>query len=106
MDMPEIIVRYFEADGRNDADAVLRTFADDAVVADENARHQGKDAIRRWWMAAKQASQYVAEPLDAKGNDDTVDVRAKVSGTFPGSPITLTHNFTLEDGKIVRLEIR
>ncbi len=106
MDMPEIIARYFEADGRNDADAVLSTFADGAVVADENARHQGKDAIRHWWMTAKQASQYVAEPLDAKGNDDTVDVRAKVSGTFPGSPITLTHNFTLEDGKIVRLEIR
>jgi ketosteroid isomerase-like protein len=106
MDMPEIVAHYFEADGRNDADAVLSTFADGAVVEDENARHDGKDAIRHWWMAAKQASQYVAEPLDAKGSDDTVHVRARISGTFPGSPITLTHSFTLEDGKIVRLEIR
>jgi ketosteroid isomerase-like protein len=106
MDMPEIVTQFFEADGRNDVDALLGTFANDAVVEDEHARHEGKDAIRRWWIAAKNASQYVAEPLDAKGDDDTVHVRARISGTFPGSPITLTHNFTLEDGKIVRLEIR
>jgi ketosteroid isomerase-like protein len=105
MDLPAIIALYFDADGRGDADALLNTFAADAVVEDENARHEGEAAIRRWWTAAKEATQYIAEPLDAVRDGDVVHVRANIRGTFPGSPITLTHSFTVKDDKIVKLEI-
>lgn len=106
MDMPNIVRLYFDAASRNDADALSNTFADDAVVEDERARHEGRAAIHRWWIAAKQASDFVTQPLEALGINDTVQVRALVSGSFPGSPVTLTHSFAVKDGKIVRLGIR
>ncbi|MGO7591682.1 nuclear transport factor 2 family protein [Rhizobium leguminosarum] len=105
MDLPDIVNMYFDADSRNDADALVKTLAADAVVEDENARHQGVVAIREWWVAAKKAAQYVAEPVESSVEGDKALVRAKVSGQFPGSPVTLTHAFTIKGDKIVRLEI-
>jgi ketosteroid isomerase-like protein len=106
MDMPDIVNMYFDADNRNDTDALSEAFAAEAVVEDEGARHQGVVAILKWWVAAKQAAQYVAEPLECTVDGDKALVRAKVSGQFPGSPVTLTYSFTIKDGKVVRLEIR
>ncbi|NZD49439.1 nuclear transport factor 2 family protein [Rhizobium leguminosarum] len=105
MDMPGIIDTYFEADRRNDADALLDAFAVEAVVEDEGSRHQGVAAIRVWWVAANKAAQYVAEPLECTVDGDKALLRAKVSGQFPGSPVMLTHAFTIKDDRIVRLEI-
>lgn len=103
--MPDIIAAYFDADSRNDGDALMQTFNADAVVKDEGARHAGIAAIRTWWSNAKAATQYVAEPLEAVADDDETCVRARVSGPFAGSPVTLSYAFTVEDGKIARLEI-
>ncbi len=106
MGMPSPVNMYFEADSRNDVDALLKTLATEAVVEDENARHQGTAAIREWWLAAKKATEYLAEPLESNIDGDTIRVRARVSGQFPGSPVMLTHTFTVKDDRIVRLEIR
>lgn len=106
MDMPSIVTMYFDADRRHDVDALLKTLAVDAVVEDENARHQGAAAIREWWLAAKEATEYVAEPLESNVDGDTIRVRARVSGQFPGSPVMLTHAFTIQNDGIARLEIR
>lgn len=48
MDLPDIVNMYFDADSCNDTDALSETFAPDAVVEDEGARHQGVVAILRW----------------------------------------------------------
>lgn len=106
MDMPGIVKAYYEAERRNDADSLSETFSSDAIVEDEGARHQGKDAIRQWWVAAKQASQFATDPIETKDDGDTVSVQAKVSGQFPESPLMLTYSFTINDGKIARLRIR
>jgi hypothetical protein len=106
MNMPDIVNKYFEADSRNDADALSATFAVEGVVKDEGARHQGAVAIREWWVAAKKAAQYVAKPVESTVEGDKALVRTKVSGQFPGSPVTLTLAFTIRDGKIVSLEIQ
>lgn len=105
MDMPHPVYMYFDADSRNDVDALLKTLAADAVVEDENAHHQGSDAIREWWMKAKKATQYVAEPIEVRVDGNKAVVRASVSGQFRGSPVMLTHAFTLKEDRIVRLEI-
>lgn len=105
MDMPDIVNMYFDADSRGDADTLLHTFAMEAVVEDERARHRGAVAIREWWVAAKEATHYVAEPVESTVDGNKAVVRAKVSGSFPGSPLVLTHAFTIKDDKIVRLEI-
>jgi hypothetical protein len=106
MDMPSIVNMYFVADSRNDVDALLKTLAVEAVVEDENVRHQGIIAVREWWLAAKKATQYRAEPVESTVGGDKALVRARVSGQFPGSPVMLTHAFTIKDDRIVRLEIR
>lgn len=105
MDMPHIVNMYFGADSCNDVDALLKTLDADAVVDDENARHQGTVAIRKWWLAAKKATQYLAEAVESTVDGDKAVVRASVSGQFAGSPVMLTHAFTIKDNKIVRLEI-
>lgn len=106
MDMPGIVNMYFDADSRNDADALSKTFAVEAVVEDEGARHHGVSAIREWWIAAKKAAQYVAEPFETTVDGDSALVHAKVSGQFPGSPVTVAYSFVIKDDKILRLEIQ
>jgi hypothetical protein len=104
MDIPSIVDMYFVADSRNDVDALLKTLAVEAVVEDENVRHQGSIAVSEWWLAAKKATQYRAEPVESTVGGDKALVRARVSGRFP--PVMLTHAFTIKDDRIVRLEIR
>lgn len=106
MDMPDIVTAYFEADRRNDPDALVAAFAADAVVEDEGARHEGGRAIRSWWVAAKDEFHHVAEPIESTAAGDQVSVRARVSGDFPNSPATLDFSFTVKDGRIAALEIK
>ena len=106
MDMPRVVNSYFDADRRNDTDALLEAFAVGAVVKDEGARHEGLAAIRDWWMAAKTATAYIAEPMEFTPDRDGTFVRARVSGDFTGSPVTLAYAFTIINDHIVTLEIK
>jgi hypothetical protein len=44
--------------------------------------------------------------LDATVNGNRSFVRAKVSGRFPGSPVTLSYTFAITNDKIAKVEIR
>lgn len=92
---------YFDAD----VAAPLAAFAPDAIVADEGHRHVGHAAIDTWWRDVNAKYQAVAEPLEVNVKGDAHQVRAKVTGQFPGSPITLTFAFRMEDDRIAALEI-
>lgn len=106
MDIPTVVGAYFEADKGSDADALVSLFLPNAVVNDESARHQGREAIRAWWLAAKEKYRHVAEPVEAAGTDTEVRVRARVSGQFPNSPVTLEFLFRIEKDEIAELSIR
>lgn len=105
MDLPNCIRAYFEADQRDDAAALMATFSPEAVVEDEHQRHAGLDAIRNWWIEAKRKTPHVNAPLDATTTGDVTQVRTRVSGDFPGSPVTLLLTFTVANDAIARLEI-
>lgn len=105
MGMPDIVKAYFDAERANDPDALVQVFSADAVVEDEEARHEGVGAIRAWWVAAKEKFHHVAEPIEATATGDKVSVRATVTGQFPNSPVTLEFSFTIKDDKIVALRI-
>jgi hypothetical protein len=93
---------YFDADSATPLDA----FAPDAIVADEGHRHVGHAAIDAWWREAQARYQAVAEPLEVNAKeDDAHEVRAKVTGQFPGSPITLTFAFRMKGDRIAALTI-
>ena len=107
MNLPSPIRTYCEADGKPDGAAPMSAFAADAVVEDEGNTHRGYDAIEAWWRNAKARTQHIAEPIAISAKGELVEVRAKVSGNFPGSPAELTFSFRLSDGEdaIVRLGI-
>lgn len=105
MHIPPVVNAYFEADKGRDADALSQIFSGTAVVEDEGGRHEGLVAIRAWWLAAKQKYHHVAEPIESSTADNKVTVRAKVTGQFPNSPVTLEFLFTVENGRIVALRI-
>ena len=104
MQMPQTIEDYFEADGRNDRDAVLQCFGPDAVVNDEGHSSAGQDAIGTWWDDTKAKYHHTAEPIEATTRGHGTRVKARVTGDFAGSPAMMTYAFTLSGDKIAALE--
>jgi len=104
MKLPSPIQTYFDADERNDA--LIHVFAPDAVVKDEGQSYAGRQAIDAWWREAKAKYQHVIEPLgDMAEMDDVTKVRTRVTGQFPGSPVTRTFAFRLKGDQVVCLDI-
>ena len=105
MNLPFPIQTYFDADRRSDGAALVHAFSPDAVVTDEGQTHAGRQAIDAWWRGGKTRYQHVIEPLEAAGQGDVRNVRARVTGQFPGSPAVLTFAFRLEGDQITGLEV-
>ena len=106
MNLPSPIQTYFDADERNDGDALVQVFSPDAVVKDEGQSYAGRQAIDAWWREAKAKYQHVIEPLDGiTVMDDVTRVRAKVTGQFPGSPAIINFAFRLSGDQIAELDL-
>jgi len=108
--LPPVICAYLAASDRGDAEAVVRCFARDAVVADEGRQWRGTAAIRRWRATVATAFQYTvqvtgAEALSAADGAGRHDVHVHLEGNFPGGEVDLTDRFALAAGRIARLEI-
>jgi ketosteroid isomerase-like protein len=103
--LPNPVATYLAAEKAKDLDMLARCFAEDALVHDEGRDYRGLDAIRSWKQEADRKYQYVMEPLDVSVNDDTVKLRARLTGNFPGSPVDLDFTFTLANDKITSLNI-
>jgi hypothetical protein len=104
-DLPEPIAAYLAAESGHDMKALAQCFADDAVVRDEGRTFQGLPAITAWKPETKKKYQHTVEPLACVQQDGKTVVTVRVAGNFPGSPIDLQFVFSLEAGKIGRLEI-
>lgn len=104
-ELPAAITGFFQAHNSGKTDAFLDLFTADAVVADESHEHRG-NAIRTWMDHG--IAQY--HPLHAEvtslvpGGTQTTAI-ARVSGSFPGSPVELRYQFSLRDGRIAALSI-
>jgi ketosteroid isomerase-like protein len=103
--LPQAITNYLQASNAHSPDGVVGAFTDDALVIDENREYRGSAAIRAWSEAALSKYKPHAELTDATEAGDKIVVTAKVSGTFPGSPVQLRFVFTLEGDKIGALLI-
>ena len=103
--LPEPLSAYFGAKNRHDIDAMLAPFSADAVVKDESRESGSLAAIREWMEETTRKYRDTVEVTDVAEADGRTIVTGLVSGTFPGSPAQLRFAFTLEDGKIIRLEI-
>jgi hypothetical protein len=102
--LPEPIAAYFVADERG-AEALARCFTATATVKDEGHVHEGVEAIQAWKAAASSAYSYTVAPFALQSRGNVHVVRARVTGTFPGSPVDLRYHFHLERGLIASLEV-
>ena len=102
---PPIIQSYIDASNAHDLKSILDCFAGDAVVRDENATHRGKVDIERWVSETIEKYKFHFTPLSAEERGNETLVSVEVSGSFPGSPVTLDYHFTLANEKISSLII-
>jgi hypothetical protein len=107
--LPTIISEYLAMFDRNDLDAVVACFTDDAVVLDQGDKVVGHADIRQWLEKVATAYERTVEVRGATtlGTIDGLerhDVYTHLEGNFPGGTVDLTDRFGLRDGRIASLE--
>jgi ketosteroid isomerase-like protein len=108
--LPPVVSNYLAASDRDDIDAIVACFTEDAVVLDEDRRWCGAAAIRQWREKVATAFEYTVAIIgsEALGEVDGAkrhEVYTHLEGNFPGGQVDLTNRFTLRGGLIVGLEI-
>jgi ketosteroid isomerase-like protein len=105
MKLPVVIDNYIRASNAHDVKSTLSCFSEDAVVRDEGETLRAKKAIEGWIAKTIEKYKFQFEPLSVNEDDGEVVASVEVSGTFPGSPVTLDYHFKIENEKILSLAI-
>ena len=100
-----ILAEHIAAVNAFDEDAIVATFADDALVNDTHREFWGAEAIRRWVRKEMVGDHVTIDVTEVIGHYGDTIVRGRYDGDFdktnlPGDLI-LTNYFTVRDGKIV-----
>jgi ketosteroid isomerase-like protein len=103
--LPPPIDLYIRIENSGDAEALSECFASNATVRDEGHTYEGLAAVRAWKADTKRKYNHTVAPLEMAHRDGKTVLKAKLTGNFPGSPVTLEFSFVLEDGKIASLVI-
>jgi ketosteroid isomerase-like protein len=103
MNLPKVIEELVKAKNSFDSAAFAQCFSETAVVFDEGKTHTGRNEIEQWIDKSNKEHQDTMEPLDYDEKEDILS--AKVTGSFPQSPIVLKFNFNITDGKIQSLKV-
>ncbi|HEY4281600.1 MAG TPA: nuclear transport factor 2 family protein [Chthoniobacterales bacterium] len=103
--LPEIIQKYIDSSNAHDVKAIIACFSDDAVVHDEGETLRGKKEVKDWIVKTIEKYKFQFKPLGVTEDTTDVVVAVEVSGTFPGSPITLDYRFTIANDKILSFSV-
>jgi len=103
MNLPEVVAELVKTQNSFDSVAYANCFAETAVVFDEGRTHKGRKEIENWIEKANKEYQATMKPLEYSATEHTL--KTEVSGTFPGSPVTMTYHFEFEHGLIQSLKI-
>ncbi|HEX4639038.1 MAG TPA: nuclear transport factor 2 family protein [Chthoniobacterales bacterium] len=103
--LPKPIAIYIEAETSGEPNLFDQCFAEGAVVRDESATHKGLASIKKWKAETKKKYQHTVEPLSIVEQNGKFTLTNRLTGNFPGSPIELDFVFTIENDKVVSLEI-
>src|SRR5712671_2525091 len=93
--LPAPIEHYIQIENSGALEAVPKCFAPDAVVRDEGQTFEGVAAIRNWMAATKKKYGHTVAPLEFAERGGQSVLKAKLAGSFPGSPITVSFGFVL-----------
>jgi SnoaL-like domain len=104
-----VVAEYVAAVNAFDEDAILATFADDALVNDVRREFWGKDAIRRWVRDEIVGDRVTVEPIDVIEHQGQPILRGRYDGEYDKTnlpdELILTSYFTVRDRRIVTLII-
>ena len=102
-----VLAEFIAAVNAFDEDAIVATFADDALVNDVRREFWGTEAIRRWVAREIVGDRVTIEVTDVLDHHGNTIVRGRYDGNYDKTnlpdPLILTHYFTIRDGKIVTL---
>jgi hypothetical protein len=90
-----------------DVDAIMDTFADDALVNDVSREFWGHDHIRAWVTKEMVGDHVTLEPVAVADNDGMYAVQCTYDGDYDKTglpnPLIMTNYLRVRDGKIVTL---
>ena len=104
-----VVADLFAAINAFDTDAILSTFADDALVNDAQREFWGRDNIRRWIEREIVGDKVTVQVTDAIRHDGLTIVQGVYDGQYDKAglpdPLILTHYATVAEdaGKITNL---
>lgn len=105
LSLPSPIARYVTLENAGDTDTLSACFAPNAMVRDEGRTYEGLAAITAWKKETKRKYHHTVTPLEVASQQGKTVLKARLTGDFPGSPVTVHFDFVLEAGKILSLEI-
>ena len=103
--LPPPIALYVQLENAGDPETLSACFAPNATVRDEGRTYEGLAAIKAWKAETKRKYHHTVTPLEVASQHEKTVLKAQLTGTFPGSPVTLHFDFVLEAGTILSLEI-
>jgi hypothetical protein len=102
-----VLAEHIAAVNAFDEDAIVATFADDALVNDAHREFRGIEAIRRWVVRKLVGDRVTIVVTDVLNHHGDTIVRGRYDGDYDKTnlpdELILTSYFTVRDGKIVTL---
>jgi limonene-1,2-epoxide hydrolase len=102
-----VVAEHVAAVNAFDTEAIVATFADDALVNDNHREFWGTDQIRAWVAAEMVGDHVTIAPVEAVEHHGMTIVRGRYDGDYDkaGLPdeLILTNYFEVENGRIVSL---
>lgn len=105
IELPKPIANFVAANARLDVDAMMRPFAENAVVKDNGKRFAGAPRIRALFEDEVLPVKAIFTPDSVRRQADHIVVAGPSHGDFPGSPLRFTYDFVIENDAITTLEI-
>jgi hypothetical protein len=99
-----VVANHIAAVNAFDEDAIVATFAPDALVNDARREFSGTDAIRRWVAKELVGDHVTVEVTEVLDHHGQIIVRGRYDGDFDRTnlpdELILTNYFTIRDDKI------
>ncbi|WNG14099.1 oxidoreductase [Cystobacter fuscus] len=105
IEIPRAINDYLAAEQARDSKKLAECFSPDAVVRDQGHEYRGVSAIRQLYGDVFAKFRLTVEPLGASIDGQTVVIRTRLTGDFPGGVAHLRNEFTVSGALITSLNI-
>ena len=109
LSLDPVIASHIAAINSVDLDAIVDTFADDALVNDAAREFWGRERIRAFVAKELVGDRVTVQPVEAVDNAGMWCVRCRYDGDYDKTglpdPLIMTNYLRVHDGKIVTLFI-